>query len=228
MAELELETEKSEDTDMGSDLSNAFESLDGDTTEEVSRETTVAEPVTEKPLEPVQTSLGGLDDKPSPEEKSPQPTDTPPHSWGPAEREAWGTIPKNVQATIQKRESEIQKALSHTAGARSLAAEFEQVVAPYAHVMTANQIAPMEAIGNALKSYASLASGTQEAKARVIVDAIETYGLDINMLDAMLAGQDFVQPQDPVKAAIAEQMAPFNQFIANQQAQQLQQAQQQY
>jgi len=229
MADLEIEIEKSEDTELGDALSDAFDSLDGDSTEDVSHETTVAAPPAEKTLAPVQTGLSGLDDKPRTEEKPPEsPTDKPPHSWTPAERESWAEIPKNIQATIQRREGEIQKALSHSAGARSLATEFEQVVAPYAGVMNANQTSPMQAVSSALQSYASLVSGTPEVKARVIVDMIETYGLDINMLDSMLAGQDFVQPQDPVMAAVQEQLRPMQQFMEQQQYQQNQQAQQQY
>ena len=227
----ELEIEKSEDTDLGDALSDAFDSVEADSTEEVSRETTEVEPVAEKPLEPVQTGLSGLDDKPGTEAKPAEPapaTDTPPNSWTPAERESWAAIPKNIQETIQRREGEIQKALSHSAGARNLAGEFEQVIAPYVSLMNANQTPPMQAISNALQSYASLASGTAETRVGVVVDIINTYGLDISMLDSALAGEDFVKPVDPVMTAVQEQLAPMRQFMEQQQAQQNQYAQQQY
>jgi len=227
MADLELEIEKSEDTEMGNALSDAFDSVEADVSQDVSQPTETPE----KPLAPVQTGLTGLDDKSGTEEKPPEPapaTDTPPHSWTPAERESWAAIPKNVQETIQRRESEIQRALSHSAGARNLAGEFEQVIAPYVSLMNANQMPPMQAVSNALQSYGSLMSGTPEVKARVIVDAIETYGVDINSLDAMLAGEDFVKPVDPMVEAMQQQLAPMRQFMARQEAQQSQQAQHRY
>ena len=225
----DIEIEQSEDTELGDALSDAFDSVEADSPEDVSRETTEAAAVSGEPLAPVQTGLEGLGDKPGAEAKPEKsPTDTPPHSWTPAERESWAAIPKNVQETIQRRESEIQRALSHSAGARNLAGEFEQVIAPWVSLMNANQMPPMQAVSNALQSYGSLMSGTPEVKARVIVDAIETYGVDIQSLDSMLAGEDFVKPVDPMMEAMHQQLAPMHQFMARQEAQQNQQAQQRY
>ena len=94
--------ELSEDTEMGDALTSAFDQHDENIAKEV-----VAAPA--ETIAPVQTGLAGVSDEvpaPVPETEEAPAKSNAPQSWGVAEREAWGGIPENVQAQIQKRESE--------------------------------------------------------------------------------------------------------------------------
>tara|TARA_R110000744_G_scaffold251094_5_gene367099 strand:+ start:160 stop:1152 length:993 start_codon:yes stop_codon:yes gene_type:complete len=216
--------ELSEDTEMGDALTSAFDQHDENIAEEV-----VAAPA--ETIAPVQTGLAGMSDEvpaPVPETEEAPAKSNAPQSWGVAEREAWGGIPENVQAQIQKRESEIQQALTNSGEARNLANDFQKTIAPYQGLMTSNNAHPMETVNQALQSYAGLVSGTPQTKAQVVVDAIKNFGIDIHMLDSMLSGEEIAEPVNPTLQAVQQEMAPFNQFMQQQQQQQEYQKQQQY
>ena len=145
-----------------------------------------------------------------------------PQSWGVAEREAWANIPPEVQAQIDKREKEIGHSLTTTGEARKFQSEFQQTIQPFQSFMQAEGATPMQAVGNLLQTAATLQGGSQHQKAQRIAELIGHYGIDINTLDSMLAGEqpDPAQQQNNQMGAMINQaMAPVNNFMQQQQFQ---------
>ena len=110
----------------------------------------------------------------------------PPASWSKEERQLWAQIPKEARAVIMRRELETTRVLQQSAGARRFANEFVQVVAPYAHLIRAQNSTPLRAVDNLMKTAAWLTTGSPEQKASVVSDIINNYGVDIRILDEVI------------------------------------------
>lgn len=137
----------------------------------------------------------------------------PPVSWKPAVREKWSTLPPDVQAEISRRETEIQRGLSQAANARKFTEEFFRVVNPYESLIRAQNSSPLQAVSNLMNTAARLSLGTPAQKAQVIAEIIGNYGVDIQTLDSVLAGQAPPDETDKIQQIIQQQLAPVQQFM---------------
>lgn len=156
-----------------------------------------------------------------------------PQSWTPAEREYWGKMPPEAQKAVQRRELEVQHALSRSADSRKFQDSFVRTVQPYAHLIRAQNSTPLQAVNNLMQTAAGLTTGTQPQKAAIIAEIIANYGVDIQTLDDVLskrpARQNAPAPGD-LPAPVAAALRPIHQFMSQaeqQRAQQLQQINQQ-
>lgn len=121
----------------------------------------------------------------------------PPAGWKPTAREHWSKIPKQAQEEIVRREKETAQTLRQAAQARQMANDFQTVVNPFLPMIQAQGSNPMQAVKNLMTTAAGLTVGTQEQKARIVREIIQNYGIDIQTLDAVLAGQPVQQQQSP-------------------------------
>lgn len=115
------------------------------------------------------------------------PNDRAPNSWKPAIREHWGKIPPEAKAEIRRREQEIEKTLNETGVMRKFATDFAQMVAPYQHIIRAQNSTPLQAVDNLMRTAAGLASGNPQQKAEIVGQIISNYGVDIKALDEFLS-----------------------------------------
>jgi len=221
----------SEDTDMGSDLAEAF--------------------AVHEDAEPEQLDLPGVEpqipavSKPTEEPGQPQ-TDVaaeevnsqgakPPQSWGVTEREHWGNLDPAVQAQVQKRESEIQNVMNQSAESKHFYTEFVNSMAPFDSMIRSANVAPLDAVKDVMGTAAELMQGTTQSKAETVANIIEQYGIDVATLDTALSGRinnnsnaAANEPEASLKNYLSEQLAPVQQFMQNQQAQQTSNQQAQY
>ena len=186
----------------------------GDKTEE----TVVGDekPVVEDKKEPKRFSRPGEKPKPTPEVKPTPSQFKAPQSWKPASREHWDKIPVAAQEEITRREAEVSRALSGTASARKFAEEFTGVVRPFEGMIRASGVTPIQAVQNLMVTAASLQTGTPAQKAGLVANLIKTYGVDIAMLDQVLAGQ---KPKDggvpdALLQSIRGELKPVHEFIS--------------
>ena len=218
-----------EDTDMGSDLAEAFAAHEDEEPEQL--DLPGVEPVAEPPQEPV--------DQPEIESAAVEAEVSgpakPPQSWGAAEREHWANLDPAVQAQVQKRESEIQNVMNQSAESKHFYTEFVNNMAPFDGLMRANNVAPMDAVKDLMGTAAELMQGTTESKAETVAKIIEQYGIDVATLDTALSGRinnnasaAANEPEASLKNYLSEQLAPVQQFMQNQQAQQTSNQQAQY
>lgn len=118
-----------------------------------------------------------------------------PSGWKAGPREQWAKIPRAAQEEIHRREKETAQTLRQSAQARQLANEFQQTVNPFMHFIQAQNSTPIRAVQNLMQTAAGLTVGSQQQKAMIVREIIQNYGIDINTLDQVLAGQPVQQQQ---------------------------------
>jgi len=151
---------------------------------------------------------------------------TAPVSWTPAAREHWAGIPSEAQAEIVKREQDIARGLQQASGHKRVADEYYKTVAPFQQYIQAANSTPAQAITELMTTAAQLTMGSPTKKAEVVKNIIAEYGVDITMLDTMLAGEPVAEdPNAPLLASIDERLAPINDFMGTVQQGRQEQAQ---
>lgn len=165
-------------------------------------------------------------DKPEVDTQVDTTTVKPPASWKPAAREHWAKIPNEARVEIQRREREIQQGLSQSAHARKFGDEFFKIMSPYEGLLRSQNATPLGAVNNLMQTVAGLSMGSVQQKATLVADIIKNYGIDIDTLSQLLAGQ---QPQkgddvtERVMQRVNQVIAPIQQHLQGQTAQQRQQ-----
>jgi len=163
------------------------------------------------------------------EGESADPGDKPPVSLSAAAREVWKETPKAMREEIAKRERDFAVGIQRHAENAKRAVEMDRALAPYQQYFAMNG-GPQQAIGAALQTGALLQSGTPNQKAQLVAGLIQQFGVDINTLDSMLAGQPVEQGSPPsadVQSQIDQAIAPYKQMMAEIQQGRQQQTQQQ-
>lgn len=139
---------------------------------------------------------------PPPTEGAPSATPPPqykaPQSWKPAVREHFAKLPPEVQAEVIRLENETKAALRETAEPKKFHQAFQQAIAPFAPVLQARGVEPLQAVQAFFQTEARLRMGTPQERAQTMAQLIGQYGVDIAALDAALAGQP--QPQGQTQA----------------------------
>lgn len=119
-----------------------------------------------------------------------------PVSWKPQMRERWGTLPREIQEEVLRREREIGMGLQSASEHRKFQEDFNKVAAPYSQfIATYAQGNPLAAFGDYLKTATLLRSGSPAEKAQAVAMAIQEYGVPVEMLDRALAGVLQGRPQ---------------------------------
>ena len=219
-------------------LEQAFAEYDENEKEEVAELSDVSEPVdepvppeikdeidSEKPDEPPKEKPSRVDKfnkkfenfKGKPEVKADKPEEKAPASWSPKSREGWAQLPAETRAQILKRENEVNKVLKDTAVARQAVDQLNQTLAPYREgLIAAGARTPFEAIDVLLRTEATLRAGSATGKAQMIANLINQYGVDIGVLDDLLVGNKPKQSNE-FEQLLDQRLAPFNQFLQQQQ-----------
>lgn len=148
-----------------------------------------------------------------------------PASWRPQAREKWGGVDPDVKGEVHRREYEMQQVLQHASGARQFIDAFENVVRPYEMFIRAEQSTPLQAVASLMATAAELRVGTPTSKANLVAGLIRQYGVDLQTLDSILAGQ---APQGGAQMQQPQQYYDprVDQLLAHQQR--MQQAAEQY
>jgi hypothetical protein len=154
----------------------------------------------------------------------------PPVGWGPKEREDWSKIPRHLQEKVMARERDMSMNMESTAQARKTHDAFTNLTQQYGSVLSGVMgDTPMETVGNLFSTVANLRMGSPIQKAQIVADLIKDFGVDINTLDSAIVGAAPSPQQsqsDEVQRLVAEQMAPFQQMMGQQNAYQQQQVNQ--
>ena len=197
MSEQELEQPES----MHDTLSEAFDDVEPEDqpAEPVEPVETPTEPLIEQEGVAADSDAGDGDPTPPPqdaESKAPQ-------SWGVAEREGWANIPPEIQNQISKREAETQQVLMQSGQARKFQEEFDQAASPFLGFIQAEGATPMSAFTGLMQTAATLQAGAPQQKAQRVAEIIQHYGIDVEMLDSLLVGE---QPQTGDDARLGQML----------------------
>lgn len=142
-----------------------------------------------------------------------------PAGWKAGPREQWKNIPRAAQEEIHRREKETAQTLRQSAQARQLANDFQATINPFMPLIQSQNSNPLQAVKNLMTTAAGLTVGTQQQKAQIVREIIQNYGIDINTLDQVLAGQP-IQQGAPTHNAPPPWAAPIFQFMNGIQQQQ--------
>ena len=150
-----------------------------------------------------------------------------PIGFTPQAREQWASVPDVVKEQIQKREQEIEVAVRGVAESRRTHKAITDLSNSYASVMAAEGAEnPMQAIEGMFKTVAELRVGSPQQAAGKMAQLIQHYGVDIQMLDQALSGQEVQSTEvSQMQQMLDQRLAPLQQMY--QQQQQGQQVQQQ-
>lgn len=137
---------------------------------------------------------------PAVEPQAPAVQERPPQSWKPAAREHWGKLPAEVRQEVMRRDREVATALQESAHARKTAEAFHEAVRPFEAMLRAEGADPIRAVGALLQTAAALRTAPPGARASLVAQIIQTYGVPIDALAQALDGR-------PVQAH--QQQAPY-------------------
>jgi len=129
-----------------------------------------------------------------------------PGTWRPEAREVWKTIPKPVQDEIWKREIEATKSLNQSTQAREFEGNFGKMMQPYIPFINAEGGNPLQAVNNVMRTATLLRIGSPEQKAQTVANVIKSFGVNLEMLDSLLAGEQMQsQSQETVIGRLLEE-----------------------
>ena len=144
----------------------------------------------------------------------------PPVSLSATAREAWKDAPKALKAEIVKRERDFQVGIEQHARNAQRALQMDQALAPYQQYFALDGGNPGQSMNRLLQTASGLAMGSGPQKAQLVAGLIQQFGVDINTLDALLAGKPApaaAQPQ-PQRDPELDDLRQFAQQIKQQQA----------
>ena len=206
MSELRDEIEKSFDAtetetpEAGRPQADTTESV-RDTPEARTADTGESVAAEDKTSGTLAEAKGESDGKPVPEKvTSDKPVDAPkqfekaPASWKPGARERWMTLPADVRAEVHRREQEATQVLQETAQARQVMGTLQNLSQKYSATFAAEGVNVLEATERLSNIATRLRFGTAGEKAQMMAQLISNFGVDITMLDNVLAGVG--QPQN--------------------------------
>lgn len=127
----------------------------------------------------------------------------PPQNWKAAAREEWAKLPRHVQEEAKRVEVEAMRVMRESAQARKFSENFEKTLTPYRAFITGE---PLQVVNDLLKTAVTLQTAPPADKAQLVARIITGYNVDIQALDAILAGQ---APQEAQSAQARQpQQAP--------------------
>lgn len=114
----------------------------------------------------------------------------PPQSWKPVVREKWATLPEDVQEEIDRVERAAADRIRKAGEAEKGYGALRQALTPYeAHLRASGKAVP-EALGDALKLFTSLRSGSPQERASALANLIneaEQAGVGLDSINAILS-----------------------------------------
>lgn len=149
-----------------------------------------------------------------------------PNQWKPHVREKWNTLPREVQEEVLRRESDNLRLIGSVGQKIRMADEIGQHLAPFAERLQETGASPQAFMADVFSTVKSLSSGTPQERAEVVANIVQSYGIDLRMLDSVLAQRLSAPPPDPRvieaqrRAMAAESQLTRHNMVREQQVQQ--------
>lgn len=122
-----------------------------------------------------------------------------PSQWKPQVREKWNQLPREVQEEIHRRESDNMRLIGSVGGKIRMADNIASHLEPFIPKLQENGVHPEAFIGDVFTTVKTLAHGSPQEKAEVIANVVQSYGVDLRVLDAVLAHR-LNQPPEVMEA----------------------------
>ena len=148
------------------------------------------------------------------------PVERAPSSWKTTTKAKWATVDPEVRQEVIRREREAAQVLTTSDNARRFTNDMSQVLGPHSARLQSLGVQPAKAVELLLQTDAILSQGAPAARAQRMAKLITDYGVDLKLLDEVLAGMPVSQENpmlDRVAQMLDQRLAPVNQFLTTQQ-----------
>jgi hypothetical protein len=149
-----------------------------------------------------------------------------PESWKPEVRGKFADLPPEVQAEINRRETDIMRGLSKQDDERSFGRKVGEIVSPYLPTIRAEGGTPEKAIESLLQTAHVLRQGTDLQKAQTVAAVISQFKVPPQALFSILQGASVVSGQPAQQAPFDPRYESLAQSVARMEQAQQQEAQQ--
>ena len=119
-----------------------------------------------------------------------------PAQWKPQVREKWNALPREVQEEVLRREGDSMRLIGSVGPKIRLADEVGQHLAPFMPQLQEAGIPPSAFIGDIFTSVKTLSSGNPQERAEIVANIVQSYGVDLRTLDAILTQRIQAGPLD--------------------------------
>lgn len=129
-----------------------------------------------------------------------------PKSWTKEALAEWASISPRAQQEILKREEDFLKGITQYKAGAELGARYNAVVEPFAPILQAENVDPVQLFQSFAANHYLLSRGTPEQKLELAANLINGYGIDFNSLIAFI-GDRQISPPDPRLASLEQEIA---------------------
>ena len=120
-----------------------------------------------------------------------------PSQWKPAVREKWNQLPREVQEEVLRRESDSMRLIGSVGQKLKFAETVSKEIEPFSERLERNGATREAFLGDVLNTVKTLAGGSPQERAEVIANIVQSYGVDLRVLDAVLTQRISAPPPDP-------------------------------
>lgn len=143
----------------------------------------------------------------SPEENSDAVQETgAPKTWSKEALAEWATLPPRAQQEILKREEDFFRGISMYKQSAEIGDRYSKVVEPYAPILAAEKIDPVELFSSFAANHYLLTRGTEAQKLELAANMIQGYGIDFSKLVSFIGERSF-EPADPEIESLRREIA---------------------
>ena len=143
-----------------------------------------------------------------------------PAQWKPAVREKWNALPREVKEEIIRREGDSMRLIGSVGPKIRLADEVGQHLSEFLPQLQQAGIQPSAFIGDLFASVKALSKGNPMERAETIANIVQSYGVDLKVLDHVLTQRIQAGPNDAAaRRAMAQAQAVLQQQKQGQQQQ---------
>jgi hypothetical protein len=186
-----------------------------------------SEPAEEAPQPDSKTNIEQVA-KAKPEEHQDDPLAKAPQSWKEGAKTLWKDLPLSVRLQVNQRERDTSRIIKESSLNNRKVTEITQVLAPHTEFIRQNYGGnPMTAIQSLFQAEQALTRAAPQDRAKFVADMITTYGVDIGMLDEILAGQTQQpsrQQNSNIEQLLDQRLRPIMTFVERQEQAARQQA----
>jgi hypothetical protein len=128
-----------------------------------------------------------------------------PKTWSKEALADWATLPPRAQQEILKREEDFFRGISMYKEAATVGERYNEVVKPYAPILAAENIDPVQLFQSFAANHYLLSRGTEAQKLELAANMIQGYGIDFNKLIGFI-GEQALEPVDPRVLALEKEI----------------------
>lgn len=141
-----------------------------------------------------------------------------PKTWSKEALADWATLPPRAQQEILKREEDFFRGISMYKEKAEVGDRYSQVVQPYAPILAAENIDPVQLFQSFAANHYLLSRGTEAQKLELAANLIQGYGIDFNKLIGFI-GEQALEPVDPRVLALEKEIQQLKSGVQSRQQQ---------